>query len=101
MNTNKLNLKIESSESKLDKLTLYEPIDITILNKLINSDLLKTVFHNPLCKGYENEKCHLISYKKLIKKGKAEVKYNKAKNIKFGRVNPHKGLGLFSIRREL
>ena len=100
MNSN-INLKINSVESKIDKLTLYEPIDVTILNKLINSDLLKTVFHNPLCKGYENEKQYLLCYKKLVKNGKAVIVYNKAKNIKFGRVNPHKGLGLFSIRREL
>ena len=78
-------------------LILIEPIDINILNKLINSDLLKIVFHNPLCKGYENEKQYLLCYKKLVKKGKAEIIYNKAKNIKFGRVNPHKALGLFSI----
>jgi hypothetical protein len=95
------NLKINCVESKLDKLTLYEPIDIKVLDKLINSDLLKVEFHNPLCKGYENEKQLLLSYKKLIKKGKAEVKYNKAKVIKYGRVNPHKALGLFSIRREI
>ena len=95
------NLKINCVESKLDKLTLYEPIDIKILDKLINSDLLKVEFHNPLCKGYENEKQLLLSYKKLIKNGKAEVKYNKAKGIKYGRVNPHKALGLFSIRREI
>ena len=99
--TNIINLKINAVESKLDKLTLYEPIDTNILNKLINSDLLKTVFHNPLCKGYENEKQHLLCYKKLIKNGRAEITYNKAKNIKYGRVSPHKGLGLFSIRREL
>ena len=83
------------------KLTLYEPIDINVLNKLINSDLLKTVFHNPLCKGYDNEKQYLINYSKLVKKGKATVIYNKAKGIKYGRVNPHKALGLFSIRREI
>ncbi len=98
---NNKNLKINSVESKLDKLTLYEPVDVKILDKLINSDLLKVEFHNPLCKGYENEKQLLLSYKKLIKKGKAEVKYNKAKGIKYGRVNPHKALGLFSIRREI
>ena len=94
-------LFLEAVESKLDKLTLYETVDVKVLNKLINSDLLRVEFHNPLAKGYENEKQQLICYKKLIKKGKAEIKYSKAKNILFGRVNPHRALGLFSIRREI
>ena len=81
MSTIFLNLCLEAVESKLDKLTLYEPVDVKVLNKLINSDLLRVEFHNPLAKGYENEKSQLICYKKLIKKGKAEIKYSKAKNI--------------------
>jgi len=101
MSTNFLNLCLEAVESKLNKLTLYEPVDIKVLNKLINSDLLRVEFHNPLAKGYENEKSQLICYKKLFKKGKAEIKYSKAKNILFGRVNPFRALGLFSIRREI
>ena len=50
MSTN--SLTITPTESKLNNLTLYEPIDVQILNKLINSDLLKVTFHNPLCAGY-------------------------------------------------
>jgi hypothetical protein len=66
---NKNSLTLISQESKLDKLTLYEPIDMKILNKLISSDLLKITFNNPLCAGYENEKQYLLCYKKLIKNG--------------------------------
>ena len=93
MSTN--SLTITPVESKLNNLTLYEPIDVQILNKLINSDLLKTTFHNPLCQGYECEKQYLCCYKKLIKDGKATVKYTRAKGMKFGRVNPVKAQGLF------
>ena len=68
MNTNKFNLILEPVESKLDKLTLYEPIDVNRLKKCINSDLLKIEFNNPQARSYENEKHQLICYLKLIKK---------------------------------
>ena len=97
-----LNLTIEPTESKLDKVILYEHIDVKVLDKLINSDLLRKEFHNPSSAlFYENEKQQLINYKKLIKNGKAKIIYNRAKNIKYGRVTPDKALGLFSIRREI
>lgn len=98
----KLQLTIQPSPCKLDELKLSEHIDINILNSLITSTLLKQEFHNPLSTHfYENEKSQLIKYKQLIHNGKASVKYNKAKNMKYGRVSPFKSLGLFSIRREL
>ena len=94
-------LTLSPVESRLNNLTLYEPINVQILDKLINSDLLKVTFHNPLCAGYENEKHYLLCYKKLIKQGKAVVKYTRAKDMQSGRVNPVKAQGLFSIRREI
>jgi len=97
-----INLKLTFKDSKLNGLTLNEPVDIQILDKLIHSDLLKTTFNNPMCKIYNtNEKQQLLKYKKLIKNGKAKVEYNKSKGIKWGRVMPLNGCGLFSIRREL
>ena len=99
MQTN--NLTLVPVDSKLNNLTLYEPVDVKILDKLINSDLLKVTFNNPLCAGYENEKQYLCCYKKLIKQGKAVVKYVRAKGMNFGRVNPIKAQGLFSVRREI
>ncbi len=99
MQTNTLTLV--PVESRLNNLTLYEPIDVHILDKLINSDLLKVTFHSPLCAGYENEKQYLLCYKKLIKQGKAVVKYVRAKDMHYSRVNPVKAQGLFSIRREI
>jgi hypothetical protein len=99
----KINLTLESQPCEIDNIVLYEPIDIEILNKLLKSDLLKKDFHNPICntkfEGGEFEQ--LSNYKKLIKNGFAEVKYNKVQGIPYGRVHPKNALGLFNIRREL
>lgn len=98
--TNILNLKLSQEKSILDGITCYEKIDINILDKLINSNLLKDTFKNPFV-NYSNEKNQLQHYKELIQNGKACVKYEKSKNNPFGRSNPVHSLGLFSIRREL
>lgn len=97
-----LTLKLSPIESKLNNVVLYEPIDTVVLDKLINSDLLLTSFHNPTADlKYSNEREQLIAYKKLIRNGKAEVKYVMTKGISYGRVNPTNALGLFSIRRQI
>ena len=102
MNINKnMSLTITAQESIFDNIILYEPIDIEVLNKLITSDLLKTI-SNPMTKDfYSTEKEQLLNYKKILSNNKAKVKYNKSKNIKYGRVNPNRGLGLFSFRRAI
>ena len=41
-----ISFKIEQRTSILDKLTLHEKVDKNILEKLINSSLLKTTFNN-------------------------------------------------------
>lgn len=99
----KISLNLDSKNSELDGLTLFEPIDVSILDKLINSDLLLNTFNNPMSEyNHSNEREQLILYKKLIDdKGLAKIEYNKVKNINYGRVNPNKALGLFSIRRQI
>jgi len=99
---NFLDLTIEPRETILDGIILNEPIDLSILDKLINSTLIKETFNNPICKKiYTSEKIQLEKYRELIVNGKAIVKYNKIKDFKFGRCNPDNALGLFSIRREI
>ena len=63
---------------------------------MINSDLLNTDPFN----NFENEKEQLLKYSKRIKH-KAHIKYNKSKGMKYGRVNPEKGLGMHCIRRQI
>jgi hypothetical protein len=95
-------LTLTAVESKLNNLTLHEDIDVSVLDKLINSDLLKDSFHNPTASLlYSSEREQLQAYKKLIKLGKAEVKYVRTTGMSFGRCNPVKALGLFCIRREI
>jgi len=94
-------LKLDSRVSKLDNINLNEPIDVNILRKLINSDLLQ-VINNPMCKKYyENEKEQLTKYSSIIHDGFANICYKQSKNIQIGRVLPNKGLGLFSFRRSI
>lgn len=99
---NALNLTLTSKKNILDGITLYEPIDLSTLDKLINSSLLKETFNNPICKKlYQNEKQQLIKYRNLVENGRAKITYNKYPNNPFGRSNPDGGLGLFPIRREI
>jgi len=96
------NLTLTFQPSILDGIILKENIDINVLNKLINSSLLKESFNNPLSRIYKTEKNQLIKYKELIQDdGFAHVKYDRVKNMGCGRSNPNKALGLFSIRREI
>lgn len=98
----KINLTLEAQDCEIDGVTLFEPIDITILNKLLKSDLLQSTFHNSILNvKYDSEFELLNNYKNLIKNGMAEVTYNKVKGVKYGRVLPKNALGLFNIRREL
>lgn len=94
-----LNLTLKSSKSTLDNLIQYEYIDVEVLDKLINSNLLKN--NNKYDKIYNNERDQLLSYKENIINGQAKVQYNKVKNMLYGRVNPLKSLSLFTMRKEI
>ena len=99
---NCLNLTLSQRHNVLDGITLYEPVDISVLDKLINSSLLKTKFKNPFCqKKYTNEYTQLNHYRNLIDRGRAVVNYNRHENNPFGRSNPNNAIGLFSIRSEI
>ena len=73
-----ISLKLTPVSNSLNDLTLYEPISEEILNKLINSDLLKDSFHNPTANFlYSNEREQLLKYKSKISLGKAKVVYKR------------------------
>ena len=86
--------------SPLEKIELFETIDMTILDKLINSDLLQTTSWTAGSMTFENEKQQLLQLKKSIKNNKLKVVYKMAK-YGYGRVYPQKSLSLCSLRRQV
>ena len=95
-----ITLPIEPKQSILESNDFTETIDISILNKLINSSLLQTVEWEAGSVKFENEKHQLLTLKKQVKNNKLTVKYKRPK-YQLGRVYPSKSLSLCSIRREL
>ena len=91
------NIKLQkSNDSIFEKLELVETIDMNILDKLINSDLLQTTSWEAGGFKFENEKHQLQLLKKSIKNNKLKVaKYG------YGRVYPQKSLSLCSIRKQI
>ncbi len=91
-------LIVEPTETRLHGITLYEMIDIDMLNAFKVSD-----FANYECKWGSllyNEKPTLADYAANYKKkmGLVAVDYTRGKK-KLGRVNPVKSLGMTAIRR--
>jgi hypothetical protein len=97
---NFLNLTLTRSKNILDGITLYEPVDVSILDKLINSTLLNEGWYEKVKGTIQTEKEQLLKYRDLIEDGRAKVLYKRSNNP-FGRSNPINGLGLFLIRREI
>ena len=91
-------LIVEPTETRLNGITLYEKIDMEMLNAFRVSD-----FANYECKWGSlsyNEKPTLTDYAANYKKkmGLVAVDYTRGKK-KLGRVNPVKSLGMAAIRR--
>jgi hypothetical protein len=59
----------EPRQSVLDGLQLYELIDLTLLDKLINSKLLKETFNNKICSNILKTRKNNLKYKALFKRG--------------------------------
>jgi hypothetical protein len=98
--TNKLSITIEPTKSVFNRLVCNEPVDINLLNKLINSDLLKETCHGPNALIYESERELLIKYSALVKDGYAKILYSKEKK-KIGRCTAYRGMSYLGIRREI
>jgi hypothetical protein len=92
-------LTLTKKSRVIDNITLFETIDINILDKLINSKLLMANDWDD--SEYSNEREQLKAYRKNISNGKAKVKYNRVKDVEFGRVSPFRSLGLHTIRRAI
>lgn len=104
--TNKLNqfITIKEQPCALDGLECIEYPNVEVLDKLINSDLLKTVKYDKdeFGKSYENERKHVEAYRsKVTKDGTVKVTYKKYNSMKYGRVYCIDSLGAITIRKEL
>ena len=97
-------LQLTPHDNVLQNIILKEPIELTLLDKLIHCpSLLKKTFHDPmstaLYKGGEHEL--LNHYRKLWRKNWIDVQYVRNEKIDYGRFLPSRARGLHNIRREL
>ena len=95
-----ITLPTEPKQTIFESNDFSELIDVSILNKLINSSLLNTVEWTSGSMTFENEKHQLLMLKKQVKNNKLSVKYKRPK-YQLGRVYPAKSLSLCSVRREI
>ena len=95
-------LTIEKTVSIFDKFATLEHISLSILDKLIKSDLLQTQKYTfgPESHEFENEKEFLQNIRRGIKKDKLKVTYQTAKSG-YGRVYANKSLSLCCVRKEV
>jgi hypothetical protein len=95
--TVKIELTLSPRKTIFEGLITYDKVNKEILQKIINSDLLKNTEE-------WNETNQLNKYMyKLInsKNGLVEVTNKRTKNMNYGRVMPDANLGLAQIRREI
>ncbi len=99
------NFKLQIKTTNFNNIICYEDIDIKILDKLLNSDLLLKTFSDKMrTKLYDNEKTQLLLYRKNYNKDlkKVKVTYTKSKSLNnIGRILPVRSLGLHNIRRQI
>ncbi|NBO72576.1 hypothetical protein EBV26_19190, partial [bacterium] len=91
-------LIVEPTETRLNGITLYEKIDMDMLNAFKVSDF--AIYKDKRRLDNKTEKQVLIDYAANYKKkiGLVAVDYTRGKK-KLGRVNPAKSLGMTTIRR--
>lgn len=97
-----LSLTLDKSENALDGITCNEPAVLSVLEKLLTSNLLIKNFKNPITRDMIGcEAKQLTKYKSLVNKdtNNAKVKYNRVKGMSFGRSNPDGAVGLFCMRK--
>jgi hypothetical protein len=103
--TNKLSqfITIKEQSCILDGLECVEYPNIEVLDKLINSDLLrvKTYEKDDFMMHYENERKHIEAYRAKVNDNKLIVKYRKYNSMKYGRVYCEDSLGAISLRKEI
>ena len=93
-----MELKLEERTTILDGIVQYEPINVSLLDKCINSTLIKENYHDD--HFYSTEKVQLEKYRDLVHHDLAKVLYKRKEGMPYGRVNPSKSLGLHSLNRK-
>ena len=96
-----LSFTVQPKANALDGITLYEPIDRHVLEKLIHSTLLRDTFNNKVAAIYKNEKQQLQKYLAKYDNGRVPITYKRCDNNPYGRSNPAFAVGLYPIRREI
>ena len=86
------------NDSPLEGLVLYEPVDVNLLQKCMNSTLIVEKYEDE--KWFSNERTQLEHYSNNIVKNLARVKYTRPQGVSIGRVNPKGSLGLHSLTRK-
>ena len=67
-------LTLRPSKTTIQDITIYEPVDVVALEKLLRSDLLRTTFNNKVAGAiYDSERQQLKAYAKLIDDEHAKV----------------------------
>jgi phage/plasmid-associated DNA primase len=100
--TTNITFHVEPQQNILNGITLYEPVEKSVLMKLINSTLLRKEFNNTFAGiMYENEKQQLQRYASLMVDTRIPITYERPENNPYGRCNPPHALGLYPIRREI
>jgi len=91
--------KITPIPTTISNITTKEMVDVSTLNKLISSDLLRETFNNKYqAKIFKNELKQLMEYKKMIGPD-GFIYIDMKKTNPFGR--SHARLSLLQIRREI
>lgn len=90
-------LTIAPHTNSLDGITLYEPVELALLDKLIHCPTLL----NKKTDDWVGDKKQLEDYRANYRKLRVEVKYTRKATISYGRFLPDRALGLHNLRREL
>lgn len=99
---NKLPLALIKKTNVLDGIICYEPVDLEIIDKLLQTDLLINNFKNPITRDMiGSEEKQLKRYKTLVDRDTnlAKIEYKRPNGMTYGRSNPKGALGLFSMRK--
>jgi len=96
------NIEITSKPSILDGITLKEPINENLLDKILMSNICNSLtVHYTSKQQWSNLKAQLVSYKKELTRHVKEVTYTIPKDHKMGRTVPEKSLSMGVITRPI